>query len=319
MNDFSVISGVMGGISSGSPVEPLRALAHDDAPAVLAVITGVDGPSYRPVGAMLAVFVEDRIVGSLSSGCVEADIALRCAQALDGGATTLRYGHGSPYFDIQLPCGGGLDILLVPNPDRKVVRDALALHDARKPFTMAFEEGGHGLFLRDDLSSDRDYVFATCIEPELAFHVFGKGPEASTFATLAHAAGYSSLLLSPDPETLEVAARQGCRTRPISEKAVPADLLPDSRSAVVLFFHDHDWEPLILEDALKSEAFYIGAQGSLRSRSNRDAELLARGTPAEALGRIAGPIGLIPSAKDPRTLAVSVLAEILDKARLGPA
>jgi xanthine dehydrogenase accessory factor len=35
------------------------------------------------------------------------------------------------------------------------------------------------------------------------------------------------------------------------------------------------------------------------------------GVPAEQLARLRGPIGLIPSARDPGTLAVSVLAEII--------
>lgn len=300
---------------SGSPVEPLRLMAQDDGPAVLAVITGVVGPSYRPIGAMLATFADGRMAGTLSSGCVEADIALRSAMALEGGPVNLRYGQGSPYFDIQLPCGGGLDILLVPNPNRDVIRASLARHDARKPVTLEFARDGSGIQLHRGTPPDDVTGFTTCIEPELFFCVIGKGPEASTFAALAHAAGYPSLLISPDQETLDYGARHGCPTHAIMTKALPQDVLLDDRSAVVLFFHDHDWEPPILEAALATEAFYIGAQGSQRTRSNRNAELLERSVSASDLERIAGPIGLIPSAKDARTLAVSVLAEVLERAR----
>jgi len=81
-----------------------------------------------------------------------------------------------------------------------------------------------------------------------------------------------------------------------------------------LFFHDHDWEPPLLADALKTEAFYIGAQGSQRARDARLADLRAMDVPEEQLTRLTGPVGLIPSARDPGTLAVSVLAEVLSKA-----
>ncbi|MFU1478401.1 XdhC family protein [Roseovarius sp. C7] len=80
---------------------------------------------------------------------------------------------------------------------------------------------------------------------------------------------------------------------------------------MLLFFHDHDWEPPILMASLQSKAFYIGAQGSRRARQLRNLELQMAGATAEELQRIKGPIGLIPSVRDPRSLAVSVLAEVL--------
>ena len=90
------------------------------------------------------------------------------------------------------------------------------------------------------------------------------------------------------------------------------EVVPDERSAIILFFHDHDWEPRILKRALETPAFYIGAQGSRRARDARHQEMLLLGVKKKALRRLKGPIGLIPSARDPRTLAISVLAEVLN-------
>jgi xanthine dehydrogenase accessory factor len=78
-----------------------------------------------------------------------------------------------------------------------------------------------------------------------------------------------------------------------------------------MFFHDHEWEPPILAQALTTEAFYIGAQGSIRAAEMRRMELVRLGTKETALARLHGPIGLVPSARDARILAVSVLAEVL--------
>lgn len=186
------------GISTGSAIEPLRAIldAEPGRSAVLAVITGVEGPSYRPVGAMMAVIGADQVVGTLSSGCVEADIALKAQEALAGGPVCLRYGRGSAYFDIQLPCGGGMDVLLVPSPDPALLRAALACHARREAFTLEFAPAGRLCAVHASAVGERGAgaIWVT-VQPELAFYVFGKGPEASTFATLAHSAGYELSLI----------------------------------------------------------------------------------------------------------------------------
>jgi xanthine dehydrogenase accessory factor len=48
-------------------------------------------------------------------------------------------------------------------------------------------------------------------------------------------------------------------------------------------------------------------------------ELEAMEVSADDIARLRGPIGLIASARDARTLAVSVLAEVLDVAKAGAA
>ena len=141
----------------------------------------------------------------------------------------------------------------------------------------------------------------------------------ATFAALACAAGFPVTLLSPDDETLAAGLAAGCETRHLVSKRFPEDLAPDRRTAVVLFFHDHEWEPPILAAALDSPAFYIGAQGSRRARDTREAGLEALGVVAGSYARMKGPIGLVPSARDARTLAVSVLAEVLSETHANPA
>ncbi|MDH2327092.1 XdhC family protein [Cereibacter sp. SYSU M97828] len=267
---------------------PIRqALALDR--TALAVITGVDGPSYRPEGATMVIGPDGRAFGNLSSGCLDADVVQRAAVVLASGrAETLRYGRNSPFFDIALPCGGGLDITVIPDPPRPALEGAASQLALRQ-------------VARIDLSPD----LVLEIRPQVRFIVFGQGPETSCFARLAQQAGYPVDLFSPDPETLE-GAGFGTVDRLMEW---PAALAADARSAVAVFFHDHDREPPLLEAALASPAFYVGAQGSLRAHRARCAALEARGVPA---GRLASPFGLIPSTRDARTLAVSVLAHVLE-------
>jgi xanthine dehydrogenase accessory factor len=292
------------------PVEDILAMKEE---GVLAIIVGVEGPSYRPVGAVMAVDHTGRRTGTLSSGCVETDIALHALQALgEGRPQVVRYGRGSPFMDIQLPCGGGLEIALVPRPDRDVLRRLSDAHSARWAVTLTVDLSTGSMSLEDEGETGRDGdAFRVRFLPEIRFLVFGKGPEASSFAALVQAAGYPNVLLSPDEETLAAGRAVGCGTRHLTTPGFPEGLSVDDRTAIVLFFHDHDWEPPILAGAVRTPAFYIGAQGSRRARDARLMELEAMGLTEAERARLRGPVGLVPSARDARTLAVSVLAEVL--------
>lgn len=307
------ISMLTSALDECAAIAPLQFITEIQEPCVLAVIIGIVGPSYRPLGAMMAISESGQNVGTLSSGCVEADILLHAQEALKAGSPkVVKYGEGSPYMDIVLPCGGGLEIALIPKPDPDVIRTIAQQHSDRETTGLMFDLLTGSLAVNADAETgfvgDR---FIVKLEPETKFYIFGKGPEAATFASLAHASGFPYVLLSPDEETLEAARTLGGETRHLNSPIFPSDLQPDRNSAIVLFFHDHDWEPPILQTAITSPAFYIGAQGSQRAAAARKTELEAAGLSMEELDRIRGPIGLIPSARDARKLAVSVLADVL--------
>ena len=296
--------------------KPIEAYLDSNEDACLALIVGVDGPSYRPLGAMMTLFAYQKWVGTLSSGCIESDLNFHAKTTFtDNSPKLVRYGQGSPFIDIKLPCGGGIDILLLPNPDQEVLISLHAHLKNRVPCSLIVDIPSGVLSLEQDGETQRagDKL---CIryEPEPLFLIFGKGPEASTFSALVTAAGYPSLLLSPDEETLVSAKISGHQTRHLSQPIFPSDLSVDHRTAIVLFFHDHDWEPDILIGALQTNAFYIGAQGSRAASMSRLEEMREKGVLDGQLMRLSGPIGLIPSTRDAKTLAVSVLAEILLKA-----
>lgn len=268
---------------------PLAALGPGRA---LAVIFDTEGPAYRPKGAGMVVAANGATTGHLSSGCIDKDVVLHMRAALrDGHLRRLRYGLGSPFRDLELPCGGGLEILIQPRLDLPAIAHARAELAARRA---AWLKVAPGLTLR--------------ILPQLRFLVFGIGPEARTFAEIVHAAGYRAELFSPDDET--IGGVRDFRASQIRGEW-PQDLATDAWSAVTLFFHDHDREIALLRHALAAPGFYIGAMGSQRAAAARQKALLADGMPPEQLQRLRHPFGLIPSARNPRSLAISVLADAL--------
>lgn len=303
--------------SKGPIRNPISALHNASGDGVLAIIIRVEGPSYRPLGAAMAILADGQRIGTLSSGCIESDLVLHAKAVLESGEPMqVVYGQGSPFIDIQLPCGGGLEILLLPRPDMKTLAELDQKRAARIACTLNIDCDTGNLFITERGETGTDGLhFRVRLEPEIFFYVFGKGPEASTFAGLVQSAGYPNLLLSPDQETIEFGEIAGCETLHLKQAEFPASLRPDQWSAIILFFHDHEWEPPILTSALESEAFYIGAQGSQRARDARLMEMETLGADRQALLRMKGPIGLVPSARDARTLAVSVLAEVLSTAQ----
>lgn len=288
----SVIDGATPVISICESDVPLERAAG---PVALAVIIGTEGPSYRPVGAVMVVDALGQSWGSLSSGCVEHDVILHAQQALaDGQERRLRYGEGSAFRDLVLPCGGGLDIAILPHPDPLALREAVdRLHNRCSALL--------------DLGPIRLQIV-----PQLRFVVMGRGPEMHCFTALAGAAGFPVTALSPDPDAVAGLVDGQVLRQP----RWPAGLALDHRTAITLFFHDHGWEPALLKTALQSPAIYVGAQGSLRAHQARCTELAAMGVPDGQIARLASPFGMIPSARDPRTLAASVLAQVLETARL---
>ena len=79
---------------------------------------------------------------------------------------------------------------------------------------------------------------------------------------------------------------------------------------MVALTHDPKLDDLALMEALKSDAFYVGAIGS-RINNARRRERLALFDLSEAqIDRLHAPIGLYIGSKTPAEIAISILAEL---------
>jgi xanthine dehydrogenase accessory factor len=268
---------------------PLR-LVMDQPGTALCTLVGIEGSFSRAVGAQLSIAPGGAIIGSLADGCLEAALVREAeAAGIDGQPRLLRYGRGSPFIDIRLPCGGGLDILLDPVPDALAISKTLAALEARQPASLALPLPANG---NAGLIQQRHFI------PPLNLLLFGEGPELAALATLAGAMGFA------------VDSRiKGDTGMALGQP--PAGFCADAWTAIILLFHDHEWERAILPWALETDAFFVGAQGGAPARAERDAYLAALELGEDAFAKLKSPIGLIPHARDPHVLALSVLAEVV--------
>lgn len=279
---------------------------------VLVTIAAVTGGSSRNPGAHLVVRADGRIAGSLSGGCIEAAVAAEALEVLREGVPRMsRYGAGSRFVDIRLPCGGSLDLLFTPLGDASLGAELVAALDARRPFSLALPlVGGRPWTSRADHRfgvAQTDKILVVNHVPALRLALFGHGAALPVLRELARAAGIETISHSPDPELL------GDGDVLLAAPGAADGAGCDRWTAAVLLFHDHDWEPPILARLLPGESFYIGAMGSRTAHAARSDALRALGVAQADIDRIVAPIGLIPSLRDPETLAVSILAEVLQR------
>ncbi len=282
-------------------------------PAALITIVSLDGPFSRPLGAQLAVSADKRFAGSISGGCLEQALTEEAQIAMKEGANrTLRYGTGSPYLDVRLPCGGGIDLYVDVHVDREVLQRAIALGRARHSFSLLFYPAStrSSLRLEEQTVQVKPGEFVRRFDPKLRIVLAGRGWEIVAMSQLAQTADVELVVASQEPATLEFCRPYADQLIQLTVPRAAPKLLLDAHTAVACLFHEHEWEAPLLLDALRSPAFYVGALGSRQTQQRRVETLRELGAGPDDIARLKGPIGLFTS-QDPRSLAVSALAEIV--------
>ena len=85
----------------------------------------------------------------------------------------------------------------------------------------------------------------------------------------------------------------------------------DADSFIVIVTRGHSHDHVVLEQALRTTAGYIGMIGSRRKRDAIYAALSEQGVSSEQIKRVHCPIGLPISAETPEEIAVSIVAELV--------
>ncbi|UWU31508.1 XdhC family protein (plasmid) [Rhizobium sp. WSM1274] len=282
--------------STDDPAELLRFAidAHRRGAAALATLVDIRGGAARALGAHMVVAADGRFCGYVSGGCVEAAVASEALLAMAKGRDRMvKFGDGSPFFDIVLPCGGGISVAIHVLKDVGALRHVLERLERRQAAGLAYSPERQALEPVEPLPRtcwlERDFL--TVYRPRTRVLLSGQTIEAQAVARLAEASGYDVIAVAPGG------------VRPV------ADII-DPFTAVVLLHHELDAEAAILETALASPGFYIGALGSTRTHRRRVERLRAMAFKRDDIARIKAPIGMFGPTRDATSLALSVLADI---------
>lgn len=290
--------------------------------AALVTLVGIDGTTPRPLGAQMAVCEDGRYAGYLSGGCFEQTVAKEAQDVIYSGENRLvRYGKGSAYFDLQLPCGSGLDLYFDQSITATLLEQAGRYRDERQAFAIStrLKTGASQIAActaPTDFVSRRDGdIISRAIIPRVRVLIVGGGPSLAAIATLVAAAGFDIDVASPDDAAASELGASKISVSPLRDAGALDTSHLDRWSAAIVAFHEHDWEAPVLAHILATPCFYIGVLGSRTAQANRLARLAGMGFSSDQLARIRGPVGLIPGAKSRVTLAIGILAELASEAK----
>jgi xanthine dehydrogenase accessory factor len=223
----------------------------------------------------------------------------------------VRFGAGSPYLDIKLPCGGGLDIHFQPLADGEFVQDCLAAIRARAPFAIRVGAGRARCLAGWHKPSFDGETGTFGHWPVPLLQIIGHGAGVEALARQAAALGCETRVLTPDERIIDRLEAAGIAVGRLERTDQTNLLTGDPWTANIFLFHDHDWEDVLMARALELPHFYLGAMGGRKAHERRCDALLARGVSAAQLAGIHAPIGLFHSSRDPQTLALSTLAQVI--------
>ena len=301
----------------------IRAWLAAGEPCWLATVVATYGSSPRPVGSLLTCNRRGRLRGSLSGGCVEDDLLdkLTRGELARDRAQFFRYGETEEEAEqLGLPCGGHLDIVvepLAPDAESQAHFDHLVDRlDARKCVQRTLRIGS-GEYAARDVDRHRELLYdhstgvlVQTYGPQYQLFIIGTNMVSAYVAEMASALGYDVVVCDPRADQLAQFSVPGVRKiRDMPDDAVRRHA-DDPYSAIVALTHDPRIDDMGLMEALKTNAFYIGAMGSMRTSANRRTRLMALDLSTAEIARLHAPIGLPIGSKTPPEIAVAVLAEI---------
>ena len=306
---------------------PEQALAwfREGRGAALATVVETWGSAPRRVGSQLAISGAGEIAGSVSGGCVEGAVVAEALDAIERGTSaTLTFGvSDDDAFAVGLGCGGTIRVMVEPLGSvlsEALMAELVAARAAQEPVAVISggdrpaeitREGFEARFRQDLSGFEADGRFVTIHNPPLRLIVVGAVHIAQALVPMARIAGYDVVIVDPRESFASAARFPGERLVDDWPDEALAALGIDARTAVVVLSHDPKIDDPALMAALRSEAYYIGALGSTRSRDKRAVRLGLLGASAEEIGRIHGPVGLDIGAATPAEIAVSTLAEMI--------
>jgi xanthine dehydrogenase accessory factor len=291
---------------------------RDGRRVVLGTIVRTWGSAPRPVGSNVVIRDDGLVMGSVSGGCIEDDLIARVrARGIAAEAPEIiRYGVSAEEATrFGLPCGGTIELLLEPVAAHSRLPELLSRLEAGRATRRIVARATGEVTLEDasgtdELSLDEERLVAV-FGPSWRMLLIGAGQLSQYLGQMAAALGYQVTVCDPREEYADTwPAGQAVLVRTMPDDTVLA-FRPDRHTAIIALTHDPKLDDMALLEALRSQAFYVGAIGSYANQAKRRERLIEHfEMTAEELDRLHGPVGIKNGARTPPEIAVSILAEL---------
>ena len=310
-------------------------------PAELVTVAAAAGSTPRGAGALLAVFPDGTIAGTIGGGNVEYECQSRAGRLLEQGGDALehfRFIQGDA-AGLDMACGGDVTVQFqyLPGGDQQaiaVLRDLIeAAGGSQNTWFLRRIEGERVV---DMGTADRNGSRGLCAPPaEIApllaegtvfrdgwlsipavragrTYLFGGGHVSQALVPVLASVGFRPVVYDDRPEFASPALF------PQAEETLCGDfarlteqvtVTPEDYVVIMTRGHRADYE--VLTQVLRSGAKYLGCIGSKRKLALCRERLLENGFTDAEYSRLHAPIGLAIGAQTPEEIAVSVAAEMI--------
>lgn len=283
----------------------------------LVTIVRTWGSAPRPIGAMSAIRDDGIVAGSVSGGCVEDDLLdkVRSGELTAGGPKQVIYGVTQEQAGrFGLPCGGTLELVVEPLTEKSKINQILTSVERHQLITrrLSLATGIAEIEVNDgvDTLAFDGKTLVTTHGPRWRLLIIGATQLSAYLAQFAQALDYRVTICDPrDEYALDWKVSGTTLTRNMPDDTV-LEMVPDAHMAVVAVTHDPKLDDLALMEALKSQAFYIGALGSRKNNESRRKRLLQFDVSPDEVARLHGPVGLRLGGKTPPEICIAILAEM---------
>jgi len=176
-----------------------------------------------------------------------------------------------------------------------------SLFEVRKPELIESEEGG-------------SLIFAEPVRSDDVLYLFGAGHVSTFVASLAKRVGFYVVVID-DREEFANKYRFPNADELIVSPFLKAfnQITLNSSTYIAIITRGHIHDRVVLKEAIQANPLYIGMIGSRRKRKLIYESLMEDGITNERLNQVHSPIGLDIGAETPEEIAVSIVAELIQK------
>jgi xanthine dehydrogenase accessory factor len=214
-----------------------------------------------------------------------------------------------------LPCGGNLRLLQEPLRSGDWIDELLQRTQEHELVARVVDIDSGEVRLepavRGQVFEYTGKTMRSLFGPRWRMLIIGAGQLSRVLAQMALVLDFDVICCDPREEyslTWDIPGTTFTKNMPDD---VVLELKLDAHCAVVAVTHDPKLDDMVLLEALKSPAFYVGALGSRGNTAKRKDRMRLFELSEEQIAGLYGPIGLNLGGKTPAEIAVSILAEII--------
>ncbi|MED4461998.1 XdhC family protein [Metabacillus fastidiosus] len=316
----------------GTFIDLLEGIAHSDEKCVLATIIHIEGSAYLKEGTSMIIYGDGKYVGMLSASCLEEDVIIRAKEVFKNECLQtimydmrkeddLSWGQGAG-------CNGMIYILLEFVTERlkdelmftkeRLERGKSILYKKEFSYQLSLlndsfietdigEVKKNGLFIDE---ANRGLQYRCFYTPKPRMIIFGAGPDANPLVSLAFQADFHIILADWRPASINKQSFPEAKEFIIgTPEEIAAQIAFLETDFVIVMSHNFLKDQQFLNRVIDKKWRYLGILGP----KERTMRLFNK---KHIPGSVSSPAGLSIGAKGPNEIAISIMAEVIQKLRM---